>query len=91
MDEFSVSYDRTTKIVTALACVLLAMPAAALHNIAFRIAAIPTLVVEYAYSSKACTFSEEAIVVKRFIREVRVPLEHLREVRPTSADDFRGE
>jgi hypothetical protein len=47
MDDFSVSYDRTTKIVTALACMLLAMPAPTLHNIAFRIVGIVTVLVGY--------------------------------------------
>jgi hypothetical protein len=47
MDDFSVSYDRTTKIVMALACMLLAMPAPTLHNIASRIIAVVTVLVGY--------------------------------------------
>lgn len=47
MDDFSVSYDRTTKIVTALACMLLVIPPATLHNIVFRVAGILTLLVGY--------------------------------------------
>jgi hypothetical protein len=47
MDDFSVSYDRTTKIVTALACMLLAMPAPTLHNIASRIVVFLTVLVGY--------------------------------------------
>jgi len=43
MDDFSVSYDRTTKIVTALACALLFIPPATLHGLAFRIVAVLTL------------------------------------------------
>jgi hypothetical protein len=50
MDEFSVSYDRTTKIVTALACMLLAIPPATLHNIAFRVVGIITLLVGHVSS-----------------------------------------
>jgi len=90
MDEFSVSYDRTTKVVTAVACALLALPAAAVHNLAVRIVAILTVLVSFAYSVRSYNFADGSIVVKRFIGNVRVPLQELQEARAATADDFRG-
>lgn len=90
MDDFSVSYDRTTKVVTALGCVLLAIPAATVHNIAVRIVAILTVLVSFAYSVRSYSFAEGSVVVNRLIGNVRVPLEGIREARPATADDFSG-
>src|SRR5262245_24437874 len=90
MDEFSASYDRTTKIVTAIACMLLAIPAATIHNIAVRIVAIMVVLISWAYSPRSYSFADGAIVVKRLIGNVRVPLEGLQEARPATRDDFTG-
>ncbi|HEV3331384.1 MAG TPA: PH domain-containing protein [Bryobacteraceae bacterium] len=73
MDDFSVSYDRTTKIVTALACVLLGIPAATIHNLAVRIVAILTVLVSFAFSVKSYSYAEGVVVVNRLIGNVRVP------------------
>jgi hypothetical protein len=90
MDEFSASYDRTTKIVTALACAALFIPAAAVHNIAVRIVSVLIMLVAYVYSPRSYEFNDGSIVVKRPIRDVRLPLEGLREARPATPDDFKG-
>jgi hypothetical protein len=75
MDDFSVSYHRTTKIVTALGCVLLAIPAASLHTLAFRIVAIVTLLVGLVYSPKPYTVVGTPPAVRHVIRNLRVPPE----------------
>ena len=90
MDDFSVSYDRTTKTVTALACVLLAIPAAAIHNFAVRIIAILTVLVSFAFSVRSYSYAEGVVVVNRLIGNVRVPLAGLREARPVTPDDLAG-
>ncbi|HUI79504.1 MAG TPA: PH domain-containing protein [Bryobacteraceae bacterium] len=90
MDDFSVSYDRTTKIVSAIACVLLAIPAATIHNIGVRIVSILVMLVSYAYSPRSYGFADGSIVVKRLIGSVRVPLAGLQEARPATKDDFSG-
>jgi hypothetical protein len=75
MDDFSVSYHRTTKIVTGLGCLLLAMPAAALHSLVFRIVAIVTLLVGLVYSPKPYTVVGTPPAVLHVIRNLRVPPE----------------
>jgi hypothetical protein len=90
MDDFSVSYDRTTKTVTALACVLLAIPAATVHNLAVRIVAVLTVLVSFAFSVRSYSYAEGVVVVNRLIGNVRVPLESLREARPATPDDLAG-
>ena len=63
MDEFSASYDRTTKIVTAIACVLLAIPAATVHHIAVRILSIVVILMSIAYSPRSYSYAEGSVVV----------------------------
>ena len=44
----------------------------------------------YAYSPRKYAISEQSIVVKRLIGDVRIPLDNVREVRAATPDDFQG-
>jgi hypothetical protein len=93
-DEFSASYDGTTKIVSAVVCILVV-----LIPIAIRQAPIGPLVgglgvfvliLAYAYSPRGYRVAERAVTVRRLIGDVRIPLEDVRAARIADADDFRG-
>ena len=88
--EFSVRYDRTTKVLTALVCVLLlSVP---LFTDAPKILAISALVIaaSFAWSPRGYTISGRTLTVKRLVGNARVPLNDLRDVRRATADDLRG-
>jgi hypothetical protein len=88
--EFSVSYDRTTRIVSAVVCVFLVLAAIAAHSIWIGGLLVLTLVLGYAYSPRGYTVSDQAITVTRLTGNARFPLERIREARQTTADDLRG-
>jgi len=87
---FSASYDRTTKIISAVVCVILAV--VPISTNIFALAALGWLLVAvcYAYSPLGYAVSDRSIKVKRLIGRLRIPLEGVREVRRATAEDFRG-
>jgi hypothetical protein len=87
---FSVTYDRTTKVVSAIVAVTLLVIAAAIHNIFVVGLSAPIVILAFAYSPRAYVISDGAITVKRLIGNVKVPLENVREARRITADDLRG-
>ena len=90
MDEFSASYDRTTKIVSAIACMLLAIPAATVHSIGVRIVSVLVMLVSYAYSPRSYGFADGSIVIKRLVGTVRIPFKDIQDVRPVTKEDLTG-
>lgn len=89
-NHFAASYDLTTKIVSAVAVVMLLAVAAAVHNIFVGCLTLLALIFAFAYSPRAYVTSYRAIAVKRLIGDVLVPMENVREVRRINADDLRG-
>lgn len=88
--DFSASYDSTTKGITAVVCVLLIVVAWMVHII-FVALLFPLLIgLAYAYSPRGYAIAGGAIVVKRLIGNVRVPLAEIREIRAGAPDDFTG-
>jgi hypothetical protein len=87
---FSASYDSTTKAVSAVACALLMVVAWLIHVV--FIALLPPLLIflAYAYSPRGYLISADAIVVRRLIGNIRVPLAGIREIRPGTPEDFTG-
>jgi len=87
---FAASYDRTTKVITAVVCVILVVIPVSTRI--FALAAIGWLLiaVSYAYSPLSYAVPERSIVVRRLIGRVRIPIEGVREIRTATADDFRG-
>jgi hypothetical protein len=87
---FSASYDSTTKAITGAVCLFLALVAWLVHII-FIAPLFPLLIgVAYAYSPRGYAISGEAIVIKRLIGNIRVPLTEIREIRPGTPADFTG-
>lgn len=87
---FSVSYDSTVKMVSAVVWLLLIAVAWVVH-MAFLGVLFPLLIgLAYAYSPRGYAISGGAIVIRRLIGNIRVPLADVREVRAGTADDFTG-
>jgi hypothetical protein len=85
---FSASYDATTKAVSAIVCLALIVVAFLVHII-FVALLFPLLIFfAFAYSPRGCALTGDALVVKRLIGNIRIPLGSIREIRAGAADDF---
>jgi hypothetical protein len=87
---FAASYDRVTKIVSAVVCLGLGILIATVHNLFVACISAAVVIFGYAYSPRGYVVADGAIVVKRLIGNVRVPLQNLREARITTPEDMRG-
>jgi Bacterial PH domain len=93
---FSVSYDLTTKVISACIWVvpLIAAFVVVRQNATARLVVGGSLLLiglaAYAYSPRVYAVSAEGITVWRPIGMVRVPLETVREVRPATGEDLAG-
>ena len=88
--EFTASYDRTTKIISAVACAVLLFAGVLTQSALVVCLSALTVVLPYAYSPRGYALRERSIVVKRLIGDARIPLERVREARRTTSDDLRG-
>ncbi len=88
--EFSVSFDRTTRTVSAIVCISLGAAALATQSVIVGSFCALVIVLAYAYSPRAYSVSAQAIRVVRWIGGVQIPLVGVREIRPATPDDFRG-
>lgn len=87
---FAASYDRTTKILSAVVCLGLGAAAVATHNLFVACVSAAIVVLGYAFSPQSYMVAERAIVVQRLIGNIRVPLDNLREARVTTPGDVSG-
>ena len=87
---FSASYDRTTKIVSAVALVVFLAIVVATQSVVVGCLTAAIVVGAYAWSPRGYAVWERSIAVNRLIGDARVPLDGIREVRAATADDFRG-
>jgi hypothetical protein len=88
--DFPVSYDRTTKIVSAIVSAFLLVVALAVQQAMVAAVSLVMVALAYAFSPRGYTVSEGAIVVRRLIGDVRFPLERVREARRADAGDLAG-
>lgn len=89
MKEFSASYDRTTKIVSTLISVLLLGSAAAMVRITpFGWIGPLIVLATYAYSPLGYAISDEDLIIRRWVGNLRIPLEIIREVRPAAPGEL---
>jgi len=87
---FSASYDRVTKILSALVCLGLLAPVAATHNLFITTLAVAVALACFAYSPRGYVVEGRSILVRRLAGQARIPLEDVREVRRSTPDDSRG-
>ncbi len=87
---FSASYDSTAKAISVIVCLLLAVVAWMVH-VVYIVLLFPLLIfLAYAYSPRGYKLSPDALVIRRLIGNIRVPLADIREVRAGTPDDFTG-
>jgi hypothetical protein len=79
-----------TKLVSVVVCAVLVVLAVIAPTIVVAILGALLLVVSYAYSPRGYAVAERAIVVRRLVGDVRIPLDAVREARAATPDDFRG-
>jgi hypothetical protein len=87
---FSAPYDSTTKTVSAVVCLFLIVVAFLVHVIFVALLFPLLILLAYAYSPRGYAITGDAIVIRRLIGNVRVPLAGVREVRAGTRDDFTG-
>src|ERR1700722_1334501 len=89
-NEFSVSYYLTTEILTAIVIVGILVLTAAVHIIFVDVLLFLIPILVFAYSPRGYAISGRDLTVKRFIGNVNIPLENMREARRISKEDLRG-
>src|SRR5579872_3994254 len=87
---FSATYDRTTRIVTAVVCALTIGLALLLPAWIAAVTAILVIVLPFLWSPRSYIVEPGVITVKRRIGSVRIPLENVREFRPATPNDVSG-
>ncbi len=87
---FSASYDLTTKIVSLLAFAAVIGAVAASRSAVIAFLLFVAIFMTYAYSPRGYTCEGRSVIVRRLVGDVTIPLDGLREARPTTGDDFRG-
>ena len=87
---FSVSYDRTTKVISTVVSIGLLVAAVAVHNLPVAVLALAIFGLAFACSPRGYVISNGLATVKRSIGDVRIPLEGVREARVITKDDLRG-
>jgi hypothetical protein len=87
---FSASFDSTTKVVSTVVCLLLIVMAVVTKIALVAGLGAAILIVSYAFSVRGYAIQDRSVIVNRFIGNVRLPLDGIRELRAASADDFRG-
>jgi hypothetical protein len=86
---FPASYDRATKIISALVCLFLLAVMAYTHSLIFFTIALLLILVSFAYSPRGYVLSDRAILVQRLAGHPRIALDDVREARRATPDDFR--
>jgi hypothetical protein len=87
---FSLSYDGTTKAVSAAVCILPLVAGIVAHSVLAAGLGLACVLLAYAWSPRGYVVAERAITIRRLIGDARVPLERVREARRASAGDLRG-
>jgi hypothetical protein len=86
---FSASYDRSTKIISALVCLFLVAVIADTRSLVFASIAVLLILVSYAYSPRGYVITERSILVQRLAGQPRIALDEVREARRATPDDLR--
>lgn len=90
MNSWNAKYDRTTKIVSALVCTLLAVVVFATQSWIVAAVAVITITLGYAFSVQGYVTSGDSLQIRRLVGRVTVELDDLLEVRAASGEDVRG-
>jgi hypothetical protein len=86
---FATSYDWPAKIISAAGIAVFVIVFLITRNALVGIVGLCAILLAYAYSPQSYVVSGPAILIKRLIGTVRVPLDGIRELRAGTAADFR--
>jgi hypothetical protein len=70
--------------------VALLVATVAIQNTLVAVVSLLVIVLSYAYSPRGYEVADGAIIIRRLIGKIRVPLDSVREARLAGPDDFRG-
>ncbi len=87
---FSASYDRFTKILSAVVCLGMLAVILATHNIVIATLAVAVILVSFAYSPRGYILKGRSILVRRLAGQAKIALDDVREIRQVAPDDCRG-
>jgi len=87
---FAAPYDSTTKVMSVVICLLLAVIAVITQSAIVVLVGVAILFFAFAFSPRSYSIQNRSIVVKRLIGNVTIPLDGIREVRIATDDDLRG-
>lgn len=85
---FAASYDLAAKIISSIVVVVLLVSFITTRSALVGVIVLCILAFSYLYSPQSYEVSDGAILIKRLIGTVRVPLDSIRELRTGNADDF---
>ncbi len=88
--KFSASYDRTTKIISAVVCCGLLAVILAVRNPVLIGLSLLVILVSFAYSPRGYFLEGGSLSVKRLVGTARIPLDNVHEVRRAVGVDFGG-
>jgi hypothetical protein len=87
---FPASYDKTTKVISAVVCLFLLILALWTKVIWIGLIGTALVLLSYAWSPRSYSIENRSIAIHRLIGTARIPLDNVRELRPAMADDFYG-
>ncbi|MGD0682376.1 MAG: PH domain-containing protein [Terracidiphilus sp.] len=87
---FAASYDLAAKIISSLVVVVLLVIFIFIRSALVGVIDLCILALAYLYSPQSYELSDGAILIKRLIGAVRLPLDSIRELRTGNTDDFKG-
>lgn len=87
---FAASYDVTAKLISSFVVVALLTVFIATQSALIGVLELCILALSYLYSPQSYEVSGGAILIKRLMGTVRLPLDSIRELRAGNAGDFQG-
>ncbi len=87
---FSASYDRVTKILSAVVCLGFLGVIAATQNFVVTTLVLAVTLLCFAYSPRGYVIEGRSILVRRLAGQARIPLDDVREIRQSTPDDSSG-
>ncbi len=87
---FSVSFDSVTKFISAVVCLLLIGATIGTRSVLAGCLCVLVIGLGYAYSARGYAIKEGALIIRRLIGNIEIPLGDIREVRAAEAEDLKG-
>ncbi len=89
MREFRASYDTLTKVLSAIAVVIIAAGPFIAQSWIIGALSFLVILIAYGYSPQRYVVGRRSIIVKRLLKDAEFPLEFLQAVRRATPDDLK--